>query len=133
MCLTLIAKDDTELHDVVTHGWVWEIIPWTLELAVPGIAHLAQAALNADHAAISVASELQVLACMANYAQELPDDENKWEMVIDSVTESMPPCMDYLDSLCDFCRYFSGGAGAPIVKYQFKMYVFMFQFYSFEK
>ena len=121
MCLTLITKDDPVLHEVVTEGWVWEIIPWALELAVPGIADLAQAALNADHAAISMASELQVLACMSNYAQELPDGENKWDMVIDRVKESMPPCMDYLDSLCEFCRYFSGGAGAPIVTYQFKM------------
>ena len=71
-------------------GFAFTIIPWVVGKQWPSLPDLAQAALNAEHATFSMASELQIMAMLAINAGTGGDAE--WKHAVAKTKQAMPPC-----------------------------------------
>jgi len=111
-----VCQDNPVLRDIIEHGIEFTVVPAFCEELWPSVADLAQAALNAEHATISEASELQAMTSMAAYAEQFGGD-TPWEQAMEVVKQSMPPCHAYLDALSEFARLYGGGSGAPMIRH----------------
>ena len=112
-----VLRGSPSLAELVNSGWDFTIIPWYLAKLFPEMPEFAQRALNSEHGAAAAQSELQVMSSMALYVEAMDQSNINWKAVADHAASSRPACYEYLDTLCEFIRYFSGGAGAPIVRY----------------
>jgi hypothetical protein len=116
MHIGAVANNDEVLADLISNGFQWQIIPAVAEqIFGPELADLAQGALNAVHGVATQQSELQIVGSMAVWVSEHPDAT--WDEVVQRAAESAPPCTPYLKVLATFVRLYSGGDGAPMVKY----------------
>ena len=113
--LIQLCENDEVFLSLVKEGWVWTILPYWVQELWPELPDLAQDALNAEHATFSMASELQVMMSMAKRSGGSSDID--WSKIKADIKASQPPCVDYLDDLCEFVRLYAGGHGAPIVRY----------------
>ena len=111
-CQKLVGED-MMFKKVMTEGFPMLIIPAIIEDLFPGLPHLAQSALNAEHGSFSMATELQVMCAIAQHAITTTD----WPQIISQVKSTSPPCADYTSILCDFVKQYAGGANAPIIRY----------------
>lgn len=110
---TLTAKDAT--FGMCLAGWRHTVISFKCELAWPRLPSLVQRALNASQNVAEHQTELETMCTIAEYA-EAHDDPN-WEECADAAVASRPPCAPYAQVLAKFVRYYSGGPGAPIVRW----------------
>ena len=113
--LMQLSETDKALEEVVTKGMRFTIIPWQAEQIWPTMPDLAQSALNAEHAAFSMATELQAMAMIGINAKD--GDQQSWNEAVSMTKASMPPCHEYLDTLAEFVKLFGGVAGTPMVWY----------------
>ena len=111
-----LTTNDDEMGKILDEGFEWTIVPFYAEILFPDLPNLAQRALNAEHTTFNMASELQVMAGMALFA-EVDGGKADWNVVQQKMKASMPPCTPYLDVLAAFVKDYSGGVGSPIIKY----------------
>ncbi len=111
-----LTKNDEVMRQILDEGFIWTIIPVYAMVLFPGLPGLAQKALNAEHTTFNMATELQVMAGMALIA-ELEGGSPDWNTVVEKSKASRPPCTPYLKLLASFVKDYSGGIGAPIIKY----------------
>lgn len=105
---------DTEMRSLIDDGWEWLIFPASTELVFPGMAQLAQSALNADHKTYSLATELETMMALASLA-----DGSDFKTAIEKVLTSEPPCAAYIESVAAYAKLYGGGPGSPILRYAF--------------
>ena len=110
-----LCQNDEVMADVLQNGYGWVILPWICDVIFPELAELAQQALNSEHTTFPMASELQVMSSMAATAARA-DGAPDWKAVVSQARSAQPPCKEYLESLADFVKDFSGGVGAPIIR-----------------
>ena len=119
-----LVGGDAAFLDLIDNGWKWLVVPYQCEVIWGhALADLAQDALNAEQAAFSQASELQVMMSMANryvdiHASSTSAEKNAaWASITTGIKATGPPCAGYLQVLADFVQEFAGGPGAPVVRY----------------
>ena len=119
MNLAQLCENDDVFRNLIGTGWMWTVLPYIVQVVWPKLPDLFQDALNAEHATFSMASELRVMVSLADRAFHAMSNglDPNWEQIKDEIKASQPPCVDYLETLCEFIRLYAGGAGAPIVRY----------------
>jgi hypothetical protein len=98
------TKKDPFLHELVTRGWTWTILPWQTAIAWPALPSLVQFTLNASNSAVAQKSELEVAADIFCYAEALgkggsPD----YDAGMLQAVEARPPCVEYIDVIKRLC------------------------------
>ena len=112
--VSVCAKDDV-LLDLIQNGWTWTIIPYQAEVIFEWLPALFQEALNSDQTVMTEAGELQTMTMMSDTIEKNPT-MTKTD-VINRAKGSMPKCHEYLGTLYDFVKQFSGGPGAPLIRF----------------
>ena len=103
-----ICGADEVLKDLINNGWTFVIIFAFVEKLFPTLPDVAQAKLNAEHSAFSMASEVQVMAGMHQVMQHGGSEDD----AIAAARSALPPCSDYIHVLADFVtRFADGGSG----------------------
>ena len=115
-CLNKIMYigNDNELRDIFENGWEWLIVPWSIEQVAPGFANLAQNALNAQQQTVNQATELEIAHTLYLLAEEHAND---YDATVEATLQSAPPCAKYIHIVKEYAQFYSGGKGAPILKY----------------
>ena len=111
-----LGKGDPILLSMLTQGWGWTILPWQVEDTWPALPDLAQRALNASNSVASQASELEMAASIAEFAQ-LDPDKVDWASCVEAAAATMPACKGYLDTIGRYVKLYGGGHGAPMIHY----------------
>ena len=112
-CEKLLLNDLTgHMTKIINKGWRWTIVPWQVAAAMPELPSLAQAALNADHATYSMASELEVACAMGKGVQIHGD----WTLAERHAKAAMPPCHEYIGVIAKFANLYGGGDGVPMIR-----------------
>ena len=116
--LSVFGKD-AEFAEMVNEGWTVLVLPADAEDAWPWLPDFIQRAANSSHSVQSTASELEVAASMAELAElrkaaSLPID---WDWCKEQAIAGGPPCAAYADALQTICMKFSGGDGAPLLRF----------------
>ena len=117
--LEQLLGDDIAFEDLIKNGWEWTILPHCCQIVWPKLPDLVQEALNAEHATFRMSSELQVMVSIGNkvsqaMAQGIDVD---WKRLKDDVTAAAPPCVEYMDPIIQYVKSYSGGEGAPIIRF----------------
>ena len=110
---TLGAKD--AIFGDCLNGWKHTVLSFKCELVWPRLPSLVQRALNASQNVSENQTELETMCTIAEYA-EMHDDP-QWEECAAAAAASRPPCASYVQVLAKYVKYYSGGPGAPIVRW----------------
>ena len=108
-----VCGSDAELTKLINVGWNFVIIPEFVESLFPMLPDVAQSALNAEHTAFSMASELQVMAGMHQIMQKGGTEDD----AIAAAKTAIPPCNDYIHILADFVSKYTDGDSGRIISY----------------
>ena len=109
-------KLDGVFKKMLEEGWDWEVVDAEAEEIWPDLPDFLQRALNAGNSVASEASELEIMASIAEFAHGRPDKgEVDWPACVEAACTGNPPCRAYAGVLGEFARLYGGGPGAPIV------------------
>jgi len=115
----MLTKSDPSFKEMLEKGWEWTIVSWQAEAQWPGLPDLAQRALNASNNVASHSTELETGSTISEFAEGMRQDgkEIDWTLCIEAAGASMPQCMPYISTIGDYVKYYSGGQGAPMIKF----------------
>jgi hypothetical protein len=119
-CLSVdhVAKDDPKFRTMICKGWPWIVIAWKADIQWPGLADLAQRALNASNSVANQSSELEVASCIYEFAHmQSKVGDIDWAKCVSASVATAPPCHGYVAIIGEFVRKFGGGEGAPMIRY----------------
>ena len=110
---------------MVDEGWNWRIIPWGIDVAFPSFAFHAQKALNSSNHVANLVSELETAVSLSitlddvgMQAKANAADKKTWEsMALSNVAAACMPCASYAKVIMQYVQCFSGGHGAPMIKF----------------
>lgn len=100
-----------------TRGWQVTVLPWLVQQTWPTLPSLVQRALNASQNVAEHQTELETMCTIAEYADQAKDENPNWDECIAAAISSRPPCASYGTILGRYVRYYSGGRGAPIIRW----------------
>ena len=115
-----LTENDTGLQQILDEGYDWTVVPFFAAVCLPGLAALAAKALNAEQTSYPMESEVQVMASMAAFITQMKESKGKEPVKADVIAfakSGKPGCRDYLPTLTDFVRYYSGGVNGPVPQF----------------
>ena len=112
-------KRNTEFAAMIDQGWSWEVVKAKIDEDFPLFAKVAQKALNVSNNVGAVVSELEACVTLADFLLEpgVKGKEQYEAMAISNIEDLCIPCAPYAQTLLDFVKLYSGGAGAPHIHF----------------
>jgi hypothetical protein len=104
--------------EALVKGLNWLVIHWQAAWVWPGLAKIAQQALNTQaHALIS---EIEVMLCMYEQVKaELDKDGGAsidWKQIAEAASRSLPACASYVSTLASYVKNNGGGISGELIK-----------------
>jgi hypothetical protein len=105
---------DAAFRTMFEKGWLWTVIPWTVESRWPQLPALAQRALNASNGVVSETTELEVMSEIASFVSRSgPEVKNVWTQAVEAALALNPPCSGCIQILAKYTKLY-GGSGSII-------------------
>ena len=104
---------------MLTKGWGWWVIPAIVDIKYPAFARIAQKALNVANQIAQEIGDLEVGMTIPEYlADKAISTDDEWkDIVTNLVRDSGANCLGWTDSIIKFVQSYSGGPGAPLMKF----------------
>ena len=97
-------------------GWSWTVVSWTVDAEFPGMAQLAQQALNSTNSAVAQVGEMETAATILEHVR-LQGQDVDWAQCETAAAMSNPPCANYIQHVAMWVRLYSGGPDGPLVTF----------------
>ena len=114
-------KKDRAFKTMIEVGWKWTIVRAIVDREFPGFSKLAQRALNTSNHIATEVGELETCCTVADIIQDHSKDakdNTEWREVATAAIEQLNlPCAAYSQTLVQFVHKFSGGVGAPLIRF----------------
>ena len=114
--LELIRRKDKRFAALIEDSAKARKFKWQVEVAWPGFPDMAQRALNASLEVHGKSNELEVMRCIALFDEGRVADQ-QFSDVVNTVSQSMPPYVEYIDKVGQLAVLCGGGPGAPFVSF----------------
>ena len=108
---------DKSFKAMIEVGWDWWVIPASVDRECPKLAHIAQRALNSNNHSASLCGELEAAQMMAESIEDAGSDDDVEDAAIETVRSMGAPCSAYAEAIYRFVDKYSGGPGAPHIKF----------------